>query len=184
MAFDLDTIETRLLALLAGTYTAGGRYVPAGTLTQASIFYPKANPRFPSGSQSAAVSRRFDLHWRALAYEGPNAHAENELQSPVILAPEVDLLVQYAIALPSALAPTDTELKLGAMALASKRALRDARLIEWAVAWTPNWSGVAIQCVRRATATTRKRDELCLELTVPLRFLVEHDTTTTPGPWS
>lgn len=184
MALDLDAIETRLLALLAGTYTTGGRYCPASTFVAGTIFYPKGNPRFPAGTASAAINRRFDLHWRAESFEGPNANAANELQSPVVVALDVDLLVQYAIALPNALAPTDTELKLGALALASKRAIRDARLIEWAVAWTPNWSGVAIECVRRAPATTAKRDELCLVLTVPLRILVSNDTSTSPGAWS
>lgn len=180
----LDAVQTRLLALLAGTYTTGGRYCPTSTFVAGEIFLPQQNPRFPSGSQSAALNRRFDLHWRALTYEGPNANAENELLSPVVRAADVDLLVQYAITLPNALAPTTTELALGAMTTASLRALDDAALIEWALAWTPNWSGVAIECVRRAPSTTAKRDALCLLLTIPLRILVSQDTSATPGAWT
>lgn len=177
----LDDVSTRLLGLLAGTYTAGGRYCPTSNFVAGEIFYPKSNPRFPAGSQSAAVSRRFDVHWRSLGYEGPNTNAENELASPVVLGVDLDLLVQYAITLPPALAPTDSALRFGAMAAASVRALNDARLIEWALAWSANWSGVAIQCTRRAIATTTKRDELCLLLTIPLRILMLNDTTTSPG---
>lgn len=180
----LDAVQTRLLALLAGTYTTGGRYCPADTFVAGQIFYPQQNPRFPSGTASAAINRRFDLHWRALAYEGPNTNAENELLSPVVRAADVDLLVQYAITLPPALAPTTTELALGAMAAASLRALDDAALIEWALAWTANWSGVAIECVRRGPSTTAKRDSLCLLLTIPLRILVSQDTSSTPGAWT
>lgn len=180
----LDAIQTRLLAILAGTYTAGGRYCPAATFAAGEIFYPAQNPRYPSGTQSAAINRRFDLHWKALAYEGPTPDAENELQSPAIRAADLDLLVQYAVTLPPSLAPTDTELRLGAMSTASQRAIGDAALIEWALAWTANWTGVAIECVRRGPSTTQKRDELCLELTVPLRFLVSQDTSVTPGAWS
>lgn len=180
----LDAVQTRLLALLAGTYTTGGRYCPASTFVAGEIFLPQQNPRFPSGTASAALNRRFDLHWRALAYEGPNANAENELLSPVVRAADLDLLVQYAITLPPALTPPTTELALGAMAAASQRALNDAALIEWALAWTPNWSGVAVECVRRAPSTTAKRDALCLTLTIPLRILVSQDTSSTPGAWT
>lgn len=180
----LDTLETRLLAILDGSYTAGGRSIPASTFVLGTIFYPKANPRYPAGTSSAAINRRFDLHWRELAYEGPNPSAENELQSPAVRAADADLTVQYAIALPNALAPTDTELKLGALNTASKRALNDAALIEWALAWTANWSGVAIECVRRGPSTAVRRDELCLVLTMPLRILLAQDTTVTPGAWS
>lgn len=180
----LDAVQARLLALLAGTYTTGGRYCPPSTFVAGEVFLPRQNPRFPSGTASAALNRRFDLHWRSLAYEGPNPNAENELLSPVVRAADVDLLVQYAITLPPALAPTDTELALGAMTAASLRALDDAALIEWAVAWTPNWSGVAIECIRRGPSTTAKRDSLCLTLTIPLRILLSQDTSTTPGAWS
>ena len=183
MAF-LDAVQTRLAALIAGAYPAspgpGDRVIPAGTFTMGRVFLPAQNPEWPR----IALTRQYDLVYREQEYDADDPTAENQHQGPHVRRVSVDVRVQYALERPTALAPRDRELVLGALTTATLHAQNDGTLLEWVLAYPASWAGVAIGCTRSGRITAAKVDTLRVALTVPLLILVEQNITSSPGAWS
>jgi len=77
MARAVDTIRTRLYALLAGTYTSGGRYVDGATFTEAKPVSSSASPEW----QDVAVDRVYDVVWPDQGDENDVAQESRTLQA-------------------------------------------------------------------------------------------------------
>jgi hypothetical protein len=169
----LDPVRTRLAAIIAGTYPVGSPYIPAGTFTERQIALPQSNPSFPGGSQSAALNRAFDL-----------AGVENGSQGPFVRAVLFELRVQYAVQLPPALSPLPTELALGALELASRRAQDDAARIVWALLQPGAWTGAAIGLLRLEPVTVAKADRIRAFATLRGVIGVSMSAATAPDLWS
>ncbi len=182
MATLLDPVRTRLAAILAGTYPTGSPYIPAGTFTESQIALPQANPSFPGGSQSAALNRAFDLTWPTSDFDP--AGVENGAQGPFVRAVVFELRVQYALQLPRALTPLPTELALGAMEVASRRAQDDAARIVWALLRPGAWTGAAIGILRLDPVTVTKADRIRAVAMIRGVVGVSMSTATAPDLWS
>lgn len=175
MARAVDLVDARLRALLAGTYTTGGRYVTGVTFTEA---IPVSGDI--GAWQDVPGDRVFDLVWRDQGDED-DAPA-NTYQGPHALTLNGVLRVQYATDRTSALEPPPEGPggPLGMLAAPTKRALGDAEQLRWILSHTPVWSGVAIGCtVGRHTATSA--DALRVVLEIPLTWLVMASADTAPG---
>lgn len=158
MATLLDPVRTRLVAILSGTYPALAPYIPPSTFTESQVALPQANPGFPAGAQSAAANRAFDLTWPTSDFDP--AGVENGSQGPFVRAVIFELRVQYAVQLPRAHTPLPTELALGAMEVASRRAQDDAARIVWALQQPGAWTGAAIGLLRLDPVTVTKADRV------------------------
>jgi hypothetical protein len=182
MATLLDPVRTRLAAIIAGTYPVGSPYIPAGTFTERQIALPQSNPSFPGGSQSAALNRAFDLAWPTSDFDP--AGVENGSQGPFVRAQIFELRVQYAVQLPPALSPLPTELALGAMEVASRRAQDDAARIVWALLQPGAWTGAAIGLLRLEPVTVAKADRIRAFATLRGVIGVSMSAATAPDLWS
>lgn len=183
----LDALHTRLVALLGGTYpasaTAPNRQIPPSTFAEGTLSLPRQNPQFPAGS---VIDRRFDVSWDALAYDAPDPGVENQLQGPHTSTVNATLRVQYQITLPRPLVPRDGRgLDLGALEVATRKALGDAAVIRWCLLYGPSWAGLAPEVVRCSLAgpitTERAGDELRVVSVFPLRWLLSASAATSPG---
>lgn len=177
MAF-LDALSTRIAAIVAGTYPVGSPYIPAGTFTAGGVFLPAQNPRFPAG---AVVERRFDLIWQRLGFDPEGS--ENGVQGPWNRVADLVIRVQYKITQAPSLAPSTTELVLGAQELASRKALDDAALIQWALLRPGAFAGLATG-VLLGESTPEKTDSQRLVGTTRVRFLKTQSIETSPGLWT
>ena len=182
MATLLDPVRTRLAAIIAGTYPVCSPYIPPGTFTESRIALPQANPSFPAGAQSAAVNRAFDLQWPTSDFDP--AGVENGSQGPFTRAQVFELRVQYAVQLPKALTPLPTELSLGAMEVASRRAQDDAARIAWALQRPGAWAGVAIGLMRLDPVTVTKADRVRAVALIRGAIGVSMSAATAPDLWS
>lgn len=174
-------LRTRLAALLAGTYTTGGRYVTGVTFTESPVFLPQENPKWPD----VVVDRTWDLHWsppgQPLRWYTASRQV-NVYESPHITELGAVLRVQYEIAHPEQLAQRSSELVLGEIEAASRKATDDAAALRYILHYTPNWNGdgTAIDCWVGEIAT-QKADELRLVTTIPLTWLVSMSGVEPPG---
>ena len=176
-----DDILTRLQGLLAGTYTTGGRYVTGATFTASPVYLPQENPEWPD----VVVDRTWDLHWSPpdlpLAFDVDTAEGqENTFQGPHITRVGALLHVQYELTRPEAVAPRETELVLGAISAATKKATDDGAALRWLLHHTPNWLNVAVAC-HVGRVTTAKADTVRVVSTIPLTWLVSVSAVTSPG---
>ena len=177
MAGYLTPATERLLALLAGTYpataTPPARQIPPGTFVLGASRPVGEEGQFPA----ADYDRRFDLEWTAGEYGGRASDAENQMQGPHVRRAYATLRVSYALAAAqdAGLSPREG---------ATRKALEDAAVIEWAIFYTANWTGTnVIQC-RRGVGGGRPRpttDARRLALDLPLVFDVQVTGVTSPG---
>ena len=176
MATLTSALSTRLLALLDGSYTAGGRYVTGVTFTAASsaTFLPQENPEWPD----VVTDRTFDVVWQALGFDPPGA--ENTFQGPHISTVRATVRVQYQAETAEALSPRENALVLGTLQAATRKALDDAAVLRWIFQHTPVWSDVAIGCTV-GEATTELADRLRVVSSIPLTWLVSTAAETAPG---
>lgn len=180
----LDPITARLSAILGGTYPASPAtpYVPPSTFTPGVVFLPHQNPEWPSGAAKAAANRRWDLAWTSLDFDPSGT--ENASQGPWTRRATFDLRVQYEIARPDALAPRDRQLALGALSVASQRALDDATMVEWAFLRPAAWSGVAIGYQRTEPITVTQVDTVRAVARIAGVILFQQSAATAPTPWT
>lgn len=183
MAGLLDSISARVSAILTGAYPASpsSPYIAASTFTAGAVFLPAQNARFPAAAK-VQTNRLFDLAWSPLTFDPQGS--ENGTDGPWVRSATLTIRVQYALALPPSLAPTSAELTLGALELATRRALDDAAVIQWALLRPGAFQGLAIGCLLDAPATAEKADQLRAVGTTKVRFLVSQPATTTPGLWT
>lgn len=180
----LADITTRIAATLAGTHPASGtfpnRQITPGTFTPGQVFLPAENARFP---QKAAVtrSREYDVIWTALEYAEPDRFGANAYQGPHVRLAQFTIRMVYPIRQPPALAPTDSELVLGALSIATRKALEDAAVIEWCWSYQPTWSGVALRWKRTGPATAPKVNDLQVHMLLPGELLFAQSAITMPG---
>lgn len=175
MARAVDTIHTRLAALLAGTYTTGGRYVTGATFTEAKPISSAASPEW----QDVVKDRMWSVAWPSQGDEGDAP--QNTFQGPHILEIAAPLLVQYALDRAGSFEgpPSGPQGPLGLENAATRRAMGDAEQLRWILAHTPVWSGVAIGCT--VGKHTTQAAGLRVILTLPLLFLVSVSAVTAPG---
>lgn len=180
----LDPITARLTAILGGAYPASPAtpYVPASTFTPGVVYLPHQNPEYPSGTSRAAANRRWDLAWTSLDFDPSGT--ENASQGPWTRRAAFTLQVQYEIARPEALAPRDRQLALGALSVASQRALDDATLLEWAFLRPAAWSGVAIGYLRTEPITVTQADTVRAVARIAGTILFQQSAVTAPTPWT
>lgn len=154
MAGPTAAIKARIEAILAGAYpaTPSQPYIPAGVFSPLSVTIPAQNPRWPGGAARAAISRRWDLVWLRARWDG-NA-VEGSAGGPWVRRLGFDLRVQYEIALPADLMPSDRVLALGALSLASQRAMDDLLEVQRVLMLDAAWSGVAMAYVPTDEAIT------------------------------
>ncbi len=174
-------LKARFTGLIAGTYTAGGRYVQGATFVTSPVYLPQENPRWPD----VVVDRTYDTHWSPeelpLAFDVTTDNGqENTYQGPHVTRVGALLRVQYQLTLPEDVAPTDTELVMGALDLATEKATNDGAALRWIFMHTPNWAGVAIAC-HVGDITTREADGLRVVSRIPLLWLVSTSAVTSPG---
>ena len=172
---------TRLQGLLAGTYTAGGRYVSGVTFTAGQVYLPQENPEWPD----VVVDRQWDLHWSPeglpLRWDTADPQGQaNPHQGPHVTQVGALLRVHYEITRPEAVAPRETELVMGALAAATRKATDDAAALRFLLIWPPNWTDIAITCMV-GPITTAKADTLRVVSTIPLTWLVSTSAVTAPG---
>lgn len=182
MAGLLDDIDARVSAIVAGAYPAspGSPYIPASTFTAGEVFLPAENARFPNtGAAKVTANRLFDLTWPTLSFDPPGS--ENGLSGPWVRSATLVVRVQYALARPPKLAPSTAELALGAMRVASRRALSDAALIQWALLRPGAFAGLAIGVLLDQDATVEKADAQRAVGLTRVRFLVAQSAVTSPG---
>lgn len=182
MATLTDPVRTRLVAILEGTYPVGSPYIPAGTFTEGRVALPLSNPGFPGGAQSAAANRTFDLQWPTTDFDPPGV--ENGSDGPWVRAVTFVLRVQYAVTLPKALTPLPTELSLGAMEVASRRAQDDAARIVWALQQPGAWTGAAIGLLRLDPVTVTKADRVRAVALIRGVIGVSMSAAAAPDLWS
>lgn len=180
MAF-LDAVQTRLAALIAGTYPAtpgpGDRAVPVGTFTVGRVFLPAQNPEWPK----VALTRQYDLVFSPPIFDRYSPTAVNTRDATWYRELAVDVRIQYALERPQSLAPRDRELVLGALTTATLRAAGDSMLLERALLWRENWTGVALGARLRIAPTAGKVDTLRVGLVFPLLLTLSQDATVSPG---
>lgn len=175
-----DIVSTRLLGLLAGTYTAGGRYVTGATFTNAGVWLPQQNPEWPD----VVTDRTFVVQWSPpdapLTFNDlPSDGVTNPLQGPHVRVIGARLSICYQIATPDELAPRDTPWALDPLDAVSRKATADAERLMWIFNYTPNWSGVAISCRALPSAGTRA-DRLRYVQPLTLRWQVSRSAVTAP----
>lgn len=180
----LDPITARVTAILGGAYPAlpTAPYVPLGTFTPGVVFLPHQNPEYPGGTAKAAVNRKWDLVWTGLDFDPPGT-AHGGL-GPWVRRGTFELRIQYAITRPAALAPRDRELALGALSVASQRAMDDLTAIEWAFMQPVAWTGAAICYTRTEPARVTQSDAVRVVATLPGAVLFEQSGIVAPTPWS
>jgi hypothetical protein len=180
----LDPIIARVSAILGGAYPAlpESPYVPLGTFTPGQVFLPNQNPEFPSGPSKAARDRLWDLVWTGLDFDPPGT--VNGGLGPWVRRGAFELRIQYALTRPGPLAPRDRELALGALAIASQRAMDDLTAIEWAFMQPVAWTGAAICYTRSDPATVTQADAVRVVATLPGSILFEQSAAIAPTPWS
>lgn len=177
----LDAVYTRLVALLAGSYPAspgpGDRVIPAGTFTMGKVWLPAQNPEWPR----VAVTRQYDLVFSPPTFDRYSPTAVNTRDATWYRELAIDVRIQYALERPQSLAPRDRELVLGALTTATLRAAGDSMLLERALLWRENWTGVALGARLRVAPVAPKVDTLRVVLTFPLLLTLSQDATTSPG---
>lgn len=154
MAGPTSDIKARIEAILAGAYpaTPAQPYIPAGVFAPIAVTIPAQNARWPGGAARAAISRRWDLVWLRARWDG-NA-VEGSAGGPWVRRLGFDLRVQYEIALPADLMPTDRTLALGALSLASQRAMDDLLEVQRVFMLDAAWTSVAMAYVPTDEAIT------------------------------
>jgi hypothetical protein len=182
MAGLLDSLSTRVSAILTGTHPSGTPYLTAGVFCAGQVSLPAQNARFPGGAAKAAANRRFDLAWSPLGFDPPGS--ENGAQGPWVRTATLTIRVQYEIQQPRALTPTDRELALGALEVATRRALDDAAVIQWALLRPGAFADLAIGVLLEEPATAEKVDSVRAVGTTRARFLVSQSAVTSPGLWT
>lgn len=175
----LDDLRTRLAGLLAGTYTAGGRYVTGATLAESPVTLPLENPEWPP----SVVDRTWDLVWTPsgmpLTFETPGGQAD-AYQGPHVTLVGALLRVQYQIARPDSLAPPEADLSLGAFEACSRKAVNDAAALRFIFMLPAVWNGVALDCAI-GPSTGVKADALRWVQTIPLTWKLSTSAATAPG---
>ena len=172
-------IQTRVLAIMAGTYPVGTPYLVAGTFTLGSVHLPHQNPQWPTG---LVLNRHFDLLWGGGGYDAAGG-AENATDGPHVLQHRATLRVQYVVTRPGALVPRDKELVLGAETAARLRAQQDARPLLWALNHRGAWEGA---CAGLLSISHRieKADVMRVQLLVDMVWLDEMPIASRPSTWS
>jgi len=179
----LDPITARVTAILGGAYPASGTpYIPVSTFVPGVIYLPHQNPEWPGGASRAAINRRWDLVWTSLDFDPSGT--ENTAQGPWTRRATFDLRLQYEIARPEALAPRDRALALGALSVASQRAIDDLTLVEWALLRPAAWSGVAIGYQRAEPARVTQVDPVRAVASLGGAILFQQSAATAPTPWT
>lgn len=176
MAGFLDDLSARIGAILAGSFPVGAPWIPAETFTVGGTFLPAQNPRFPA---TAIVERRFDIVWQSLSFDPLGS--ENSTQGPWVRSARALVRVQYKIRQAPALAPSRSELVLGALETATRRALDDAALIQWALLRPGAFTDLAVGALLDQDATAEKVDTMRVVGTTRVRFLVSQSAVTSPG---
>lgn len=181
----LDPITARLSAILGGTYPASPAtpYVPPSTFTPGVVFLPHQNPEWPGGTARAAANRRWDLVWRAATWDARGY--EGSAGGPWVRRLAFALRVQYEIVRPAALAPRDRALVLGALAVASSRAMSDLLEVQRIFMIDDAWAGAAMAYVPSPDAiAVDQRDSVTLVGTLRGAFLVEQSAMTAGTLWT
>lgn len=147
MAGPSAAIKARIEAILAGAYPASPAtpYIPAGLFAPIAVTIPSQNARWPGGAARAAVSRRWDLVWRGARWDG--TVGEGASNGPWVRRLGFDLRVQYEIEQPGSLTSSDKSLTLGALSVASQRALDDLLEVQRVFMLIGAWDGCAIAYV-------------------------------------
>lgn len=178
----VDDVATRLAAIVAGTYPpnpgVGDRAIPEGTFKIGQVFLPSQNNLFP---RTAVVTRTCDLVIYPPTFDRASPLAVNTRDPVWYREMGADVRVQYVVENPTALAPRDRELVLGAVTAASRRAAGDSMLLEWALLWRRNWDTVALGARLRAAPVAPKVDTLRVVLTFPILLTLRQDATASPG---
>lgn len=182
MAGLLDAVAARAAAIIAGAYPVGTPYLTAGAFVAGAVFLPNENARFPAGASKAAANRRFDFVWGALGFDPPGS--ESSTSGPWVRTATLSVRVQYEIVQPRALAPSDRELVLGALELATRRALDDAAAIQWALLRPGAFADLAVGVLLEEPATAEKVDSVRAVGTTRARFLIAQSAVTSPGLWT
>ena len=174
------SLATRLAGLLAGTYTAGGRYVTGATFTAAGVWLPQENPEWPD----VVEDRTWALQWSPpdapLIFDtAPSDGYTNTYQGPHIRGIGARLLVSYQAPTPDDLAPRNTPYALDPLATVSARATADAERLMWILSHAPCWDGVAIGCQAR-TSTGARADRVRYVQTLTLTWIVARSAVTAP----
>lgn len=180
----LDILSARASAIVTGAYPVAPEdpYITAGTFSATPVMMPMENADFPGGTLKAAANRRFDFVWERLAFDPPGS--ENSAQGPWVRDARLLVRVQYEVVRPNRLAPPAVDLTLGALELATRRALNDAAVIQWAFLRPGAWSGVAIGALLDQDVTAEKVDALRVVATTRVRFLLSQLITSSPGLWT
>jgi len=180
----LDAISARASAIVTGAYPASPSdpYITADTFSATAVMMPMENPDFPGGALKAAANRRFDFAWERLGFDPQSS--ENGTQGPWVRTAYLLVRVQYEVVRPNRLAPPDLDLALGALELATRRALNDASVIQWAFLRPAAWSGVAIGALLDQDVTAEKVDSLRVVATTRVRFLLSQSIASSPGLWT
>lgn len=172
----LDAFAERTVAILTSAYPVGAPYIPAGTFTVGEVFLPAQNPKFPTG---AVVDRRFDFVWKSMGFDINGS--EVGVQGPWVRDPRLEIRVQYKIAQPPGLAPPKTELVLGALEAATRKALNDVALIQWAMTRPGAYADLAIGVLFEEDATADKADALRAIGTTRVTVLKSQSVVSSPG---
>lgn len=181
MAGLLDPISARASAIIAGTHPLGAPYLPPNIFVPGQVYLPAQNARLPKGAKVQS-NRLFDFVWGPLAFDPPGS--ENGSSGPWVRTATLSIRVQYASVQPPTLALTDRELVLGALEVATRRALDDAAVIQWALLRPGAFAGVAIGVLLDQDATAEKADALRVVGTTRVRFLLEQSAEASPGLWT
>jgi hypothetical protein len=174
-------LRARLVGLLAGTYTAGGRSVTGATFTESPVVLPQQNPQWPD----SVVDRTWDFHWSPeaipLTFDTADPQGqENPYQGPHTTRVGGVLRVQYELARPAPHYPRVAEVALGAIEAATRKATDDAARLRWLLTWPPNWNDIAITCMV-GPVTTTQADTMRVVSVIPLTWLVSTSAVTAPG---
>lgn len=174
----VDQLDTRLRALLDGSYTAGGRYVTGATFTEAKPVNAAASAEW----QDVVKDRMWDIVWTSQGDEGDVP--QSTFQGPHVVTLTATLRVQYATDRTGSMEPPPAGPlgPLGTLAAPTKRALGDAEQLRWIFSHTPVWSGVAIGCAV-GRQTVADAGPLRVVLTLSLTWQVSASAATGPG-WS
>lgn len=175
----VDDIATRLRAIIGGTYPSPTPYITLGTFDTTETFLPKANARFPSGTRSAIKDRRCDIAWESLVFDPEGS--ENSTQGPWVRSATARISVQYELQHPDPATPTDVPLSIGALERATRWALDDAALIQWACLRPGAFDGLAIGVLLVDPVTAAREGQHRAIGTTRVRFLLSQSATTSPG---
>jgi hypothetical protein len=175
----LDGLAERLRAIIAGEHPPVSPWIPAGTLDLSPVHLPTQNARFPASTRSAVKDRRCTVAWERLTFDPVGS--ENTSQGPWVRGATATITVQYEVVHPAAPTPTTIALSVGALERATRWALDDAALLQWAVMRPGAFDGFAIGVAVVGEATAARIDQHRVAGVTRVRFLLSQPATTSPG---